>query len=168
MDLGKPDAWPLAPFPAVSYPIEPRSELWLLPFVDLCLLRPGSLCCSSKRSAARAGCCGGFSAGSCGPPGTDDADPTGAGVSSTASPSWASLRGKGLGTYGEVGIRGVGQGCGLCAVRRAVRGRRSLWLVTGLPIFLLARNHLHPIRPTVLHGARCAPSGLPTRIRPTR
>ena len=46
---------------------------------DLCLSSPGIMCCSSKRSAARSGCCSGFSAGSCGPSGAGGAGPIGIG-----------------------------------------------------------------------------------------
>ena len=59
-DLGKSDAWPLSPFPAIPHPIGCCSSTC----GDLCLLSPGFLFCSSKISAARSGCCGGFSAGS--------------------------------------------------------------------------------------------------------
>jgi hypothetical protein len=66
------------------------SIFWLI-CGDLRRLSPGRLCCISKRSLAKSGCCGKFSAGGCVPLGAGVCGPIGTQVSSTAFPSGSSL-----------------------------------------------------------------------------
>ena len=78
----------VAPCPVPCHPIKPW-PVFRLPRSSVCVglrcLSSCRLCCSSKRSWAKSGCCDGLCTGDCAPLGDGVCDPICIGVSSTAS-----------------------------------------------------------------------------------